>query len=111
MKIEELIPGRHYKYKGIWAVVGLWNNEFILYCNADSDKIRTAWGDGLINPRITPEIAAELEEWPNSNKETANEYKAREKALDAALKLYAPSTQTAEFLLKDAAEIFNWLIK
>lgn len=32
-------------------------------------------------------------------------------ALETALKLYAPSTQTAELLLKDAQSIFEWLTK
>lgn len=40
-----------------------------------------------------------------------SEKKAKEIALEAALKLYVPSTQTADMLLKDAQSIFEWLSK
>jgi len=37
--------------------------------------------------------------------------KAKEIALDAALKLWAPNTQMCDNLLVDAGKIYNWLIK
>lgn len=42
---------------------------------------------------------------------TPEQQALKEVALDAALKLYSPSTQTAEILLKDAQSIFEWLTK
>lgn len=52
-----------------------------------------------------------LEAFNNSPTHFLGGKKAKEIALDAALKLYAPSTQTAELLLKDAQSIFEWLTK
>lgn len=131
MKVEDLVPGRHYKYKGIWGMMGLWKGELQLYPADEALVYNEVWGQ--YNPlAITTEIAAELEEWPTKeveekydsqrlDKYLMDEYsplsfpspkkKAKEIALEAALKLYVPSSQTADLLLRDAQKIFEWMTK
>lgn len=117
MQLKDIVPGHYYKYKGIWAVVGFWSNELVLYGNGDMQKIKDEWGD--YNPKLTEEIAAELEEWPRPIIE--NGRKAKEIALDYAIRnkpqpIYQPlsgSVLPAAIynVLDEAERYYQWLIK
>lgn len=112
MQLKDIVPGWHYKYRGIWGLAGLWNNELMLYGNADSSKIADLWKE--YNPKLTEEIAAELQEWPRPNIEHGR--KAKEIALEMAIKYLSaspvPPCDADKVTLMDYTEtIYQWLIK
>lgn len=92
----------------------------MLYCNADSEKINDLWG-GIYNPKLTEEIAAELEEWPRPITDNPTGRKTKEIALDYAIRnkpqlSYQPfSGQTFPAplydVLTEAEKYYQWLIK
>lgn len=119
MQLKDIVPGYYYKYKGIWGIVGFWSNELVLYGNGDMQKIKDEWGD--YNPKLTEEIAAELEEWPRPTADNPIGRKAKEIALDYAIRnkpqpVYQPlggSVLSAPLydVIAEAEKYYQWLIK
>jgi len=114
MKLEEIIPGRFYKYKGLWGHVIMLNSVLTIFSNGDAKKVNEEWGKENYSLKITEEMAAEFEVWPEPTIEINNtEISQRQKeiALNAALTVYTQHNATAKDIVDSAQIIFEWLTR
>lgn len=117
MKLSEIKYGRAYKYNGKWGIVGLWDEKLILYPAGTVNSPEYFAPGTNYNVEINEEVAEAItEEWgqPVGTKLiSTNSPKAKEIALDAAIKILPLCTlnrdETTFPLL--AESIYQWLIK